>query len=613
MGENKYDIIVVGAGHAGVEAALAGARLGKKTCLITVSLEASAQMSCNPAIGGLAKGHLVRELDALGGEMGLAIDKTGIQFKMLNRSKGRAVWSPRAQADKHRYQHYFAQLLSKTPNLIIIEGHVSKLLIENNVVIGVYVQNGGSLFAKKVVLSNGTFLKGKIHIGDYQILSGRYGELPSQGISDQLLSLGLEVGQLKTGTPPRVHRDTINFNKMKIQRGDKIPEAFSWRSENFNPPDIPCYLTHTNKDAHDLIQNSLHRSPLFSGKIAGVGPRYCPSIEDKVVRFSDKLSHHLFLEPEWENGTQWYINGFSSSLPLDIQLKTIRMVSGLEKVEFLRPAYAIEYDYFPSWQLHNSYESRAIKNLYFSGQINGTSGYEEAAVQGFLAGVNAARSINGKDAIVMARHEAYSGVLIDDLITKETEEPYRMFTSLAEYRLLLRYDNAHHRLLSHAEEIGILDKKTLEMFFESKEKTQLLYKTFKKKHFQTNENPTSKKLTLDQAIKQKILTEENLPEFKKTSFSEYTNDAVLQAFVLSQYDGYIKRQDALIQKTKKLENLNIPQKIDFTTIPSLSNEGREKLIKYQPKTLGNASRIRGISPADLQILLLYINQVSRGT
>ncbi|HDR05886.1 MAG TPA: tRNA uridine-5-carboxymethylaminomethyl(34) synthesis enzyme MnmG, partial [Candidatus Marinimicrobia bacterium] len=451
-----FDCIVVGGGHAGIEAALASARLGFATALLTLLPKALARMSCNPAIGGLAKGHLVREIDALGGEMGLAIDKTGIQFKILNRSKGRAVWSPRAQADKREYVRYMVQLAESIEKLSVIQGDVQSIIVKNDIVHGIVLSDGSHIYAPKLIICSGTFLDAIIHIGDVKIPAGRYGELPSTGLSHQLLALGIKSDRLKTGTPPRVTKRSIDFSKLSIQAGDTEPEAFSFRTKEFSPKNIPCYMAHTNTISHDIILSAIERSPLFTGKIDGIGPRYCPSIEDKVVRFSDKGSHQLFLEPEWENSDQWYVNGFSSSLPVDIQYKSLRQVTGLENIEFIRPAYAIEYTYFPSYQLRHSLESQVISGLYFAGQVNGTSGYEEAAAQGLVAGINACRSLQGKNPLVLGRHEAYIGVLIDDLITKETKEPYRIFSSLAEFRLLLRADNADRRLIKHAADVGLL-------------------------------------------------------------------------------------------------------------------------------------------------------------
>ncbi|WP_400168269.1 tRNA uridine-5-carboxymethylaminomethyl(34) synthesis enzyme MnmG [Fidelibacter multiformis] len=605
----EFDVIVVGGGHAGVEAALAAARLRKKTALVTLSLKSIARMSCNPSIGGLAKGHLVRELDALGGEMGRAIDQTGIQFKMLNRSKGRAVWSPRAQADKRRYADYMQQTLLKTDNLHIIEGEGSRLIFSHASVRGVFLKDGRKIHGKSVILTNGTFLNGLIHIGPVQIASGRYGELPSTGLSDQLKAEGFVVKRLKTGTPCRVTHRSIDFSRMSPQHGDPDPEPFSYSTTSFYPKDIPCYLTHTQEQTHDILRSALHRSPLYAGDIRGTGPRYCPSIEDKIVRFHEKTAHQLFLEPEWEGSEQWYINGFSSSLPIDIQFKALRTVPGLEKAEFIKPGYAIEYDYFPSYQLRHSLETKDVSGLFFAGQINGTSGYEEAAVQGFMAAVNACRLLDGLDPVIFSRSDAYIGVLIDDLITKETDEPYRMFTSLAEYRLILRADNADHRLYPAAEKIGIQTPRLIERFRRSvHEKTRI-------KHlFKTTSCPKDSPLGLshtrteryDRLIKKHILLRECLPAVHREIFPEVQFHSLDQAFIETLYEGYIHRQEQMVEKMKLLEEKQIPEHFNYDMVKSLSNEGREKLKRFRPETLGQAGRIRGVSPSDIQILLIYL-------
>ena len=604
-----YDIIVVGGGHAGVEAALASARLGKKTALITIEKSAIARMSCNPSIGGLAKGHLVRELDVLGGEMGKAIDATGIQFKLLNRSKGRAVWSPRAQADKLKYEKYMQSVLIAQENLDIIESDAKALKINNNTFLGVYLKDDSFVGGNACVLTNGTFLRGKIHIGNIQIPAGRYGELPSIGISDQLKEYGLTVGRLKTGTPSRITQRSIDFSKLEIQLGDPDPRPFSHATENFNPPNIPCWLAYTNTTTHDILCSALDRSPLYTGKIEGVGPRYCPSIEDKIVRFSDKTQHQLFLEPEWEGSSQWYVNGFSSSLPIDIQMRALRTVPGLENAEFLKIGYAIEYDYFPSFQIKRSLETKTISGLYFAGQINGTSGYEEAAVQGFMAAINASRKLDNVQPIIFERHEAYIGVLIDDLCSKETSEPYRMFTSLAEYRLLLRWDNAHLRLLDHAKQVGIQKQDMIDRFEQVKLESHILNNKFSKTRIMQDNPlglPVEETTSLSLMIRRQILDDGAVPDLQKYYFPESLLDSIDQAFVLTKYDGYIDRQIKQVKKMKQLEQKHIPAEFNYDTISSLSNEGREKLKKFRPETIGQASRIRGISPADIQVLLIYL-------
>jgi tRNA uridine 5-carboxymethylaminomethyl modification enzyme len=609
--KKDYDILVIGGGHAGVEAALAASRLGKRTALITIERRSIARMSCNPSIGGLAKGHLVREIDALGGEMAKAIDATGIQFKLLNRSKGRAVWSPRAQADKLKYEQYMQNVLLSTPGLDIIESDVKALRIENDRITGAVLKDGNVVPAKTCILTNGTFLCGKIHIGNIQIPAGRYGELPSSGLSDQLKAYGFSVGRLKTGTPSRITKRSIDFSKLEIQEGDPEPKPFSHATKAFHPKNIPCWLGYTNEKTHDILRSALDRSPLYTGKIDGVGPRYCPSIEDKIVRFSEKPKHQLFLEPEWEGASQWYVNGFSSSLPIDIQFKALRSVSGLEHAEFIKVGYAIEYDYFPSHQISRTLETKAIRGLFFAGQINGTSGYEEAAAQGLIAGINAVRALDNTSPFVLERHEAYIGVLIDDLCSKETNEPYRMFTSLAEYRLLLRWDNAHLRLLDASRAAGLQTVEMLELFERTRNETHSLLRVFEKTSLQPGTPlniPLEENTSLPLLIRRQHIREEHIPPLHQYYFPDYLPDAVDQAFVLTRYEGYIDRQIKQVQKTSQMEAKKIPLDLNYRIISSLSNEGREKLIKFRPQTIGQASRIRGISPADIQVLLVFLTK-----
>ncbi|MCK4813363.1 MAG: tRNA uridine-5-carboxymethylaminomethyl(34) synthesis enzyme MnmG [Candidatus Marinimicrobia bacterium] len=609
--KNVYDIIVVGGGHAGVEAALAAARLGKHTALITIEKRAIARMSCNPSIGGLAKGHLVCEIDVLGGEMGKAIDATGIQFKLLNKSKGRAVWAPRAQADKREYEKYMQRVIDDCSGLDVIESDVRALDIRDGQFYGVYLHNGKCVSAHACILTNGTFLQGKIHIGNIQIPAGRYGELPSIGLSEQLKDLGFAVGRLKTGTPSRIAKRSIDFSKLEIQEGDSNPGPFSRATTNFHPKNVPCWLTYTTEETHEILRSALDRSPLYTGKIAGVGPRYCPSIEDKIVRFSEKPSHQLFLEPEWEGSSQWYVNGFSSSLPIDIQIRALRSVPGLEHAEFIKIGYAIEYDYFPSHQITRSLETKKVSGLYFAGQINGTSGYEEAAAQGLMAAVNAVRKFDNRSPVILERHEAYIGVLIDDLCSKETSEPYRMFTSLAEYRLLLRWDNAHLRLLDTAKEIGLQSQSLLELFEQIRNETHVLMKAFKKTKI-LSDNPleisVEKTTSLSLLILQQKLDESHVLDLQKFYFSDYLLDAIDQAYVLTRYEGYIDRQFKQVKKMHQLEAKRIPQDFNYNAITSLSNEGREKLLKFRPETIGQASRTRGISPADIQVLIIFLTK-----
>ncbi len=619
-----FDVIVVGGGHAGIEAALSAARLGKHTLLITMELAALGRASCNPAIGGLAKGHLVREIDALGGEMAKATDATGIQFKMLNRSKGRAVWSPRAQIDKKAYSAYMVNICSNQSGLDIFEDEAIRVLTDEGKqeVTGVLTRGGSQFACKNLILTNGTFLNGLIHIGDKRFTAGRIGESASVGITESLVELGFETGRLKTGTPPRIKRDSVDFDQTSIQTGDENPEPFSFATTTFDPPNEACYITKTNPETHSIINGSIQFSPLFSGAIQGVGPRYCPSIEDKVVRFADKTSHQLFLEPEWSNANQLYVNGFSSSLPEEVQLESLRTVPGLERVEFIRPGYAIEYDYFPPAQLKASMETKRIKGLFFAGQINGTSGYEEAAAQGLIAGINASRRIDGLDAFVLGRDEAYIGVLIDDLITKATDEPYRMFTSRAEHRLLLRYDNAHFRLTEKGFNLGLVDKHTFEENIQEKDlalKTESFFESTYIKAEDINALIDAQtKIKENQSLANVLRRPGVSIEQIKSLLPEWVKNIKPSLLTLvatnTKYSGYIARERLQVERLSKHQGMSIPEGVDYMSMQAISFEARQKLDKIRPETIGQASRISGVSPADVSLLMILLKKiVSRET
>ena len=624
VSRESYEIIVVGGGHAGIEAALAASRLGKNTLLITMRIEALGRASCNPAIGGLAKGHLVREIDALGGEMAKATDTTGIQFKMLNRSKGRAVWSPRAQIDKHAYSAYMVKVCKNQSNLTLLEDEAVEVLVDTtaNKLTGVVTRKGTHFSCDTLILTNGTFLNGLIHIGDKQFSAGRIGESASIGITESLLAFGFETGRLKTGTPARVKRTSIDFSKTTLQTGDVDPEPFSFSTTDFNPPNEACYITKTNPQTHAIINESINLSPLFSGTIQGVGPRYCPSIEDKVVRFADKPSHQLFLEPEWSNADQIYVNGFSSSLPETVQLASLRSVPGLEQVEFIRPGYAIEYDFFPPSQLKATLETKRIAGLFFAGQINGTSGYEEAAGQGLIAGINASLYIDKKTPFVLGRDEAYLGVLIDDLVTKDTDEPYRMFTSRAEHRLLLRYDNAHFRLAERGHALGLTS-------------TTLFNRVVKEKVQAAKAETLLETLYLDpKTITSLIEVQAPLKEnqsianlLRRPHVSIMQLKSVLPDWIRAlpptllnliatntKYRGYIDREKLQVQRLSKHQDMPIPASVDYEDMAAISFEARQKLHRIRPETIGQASRISGVSPADVSVLLILLKKtVSRET
>jgi tRNA uridine 5-carboxymethylaminomethyl modification enzyme len=619
----KYQVIVVGAGHAGVEASLAAARCGSSVALVTLSKNSIARMSCNPSIGGLAKGHIVREVDALGGLMGLAADCSGIQFKMLNRSKGRAVWSPRAQVDKRKYEKYVNKRIFKDPFIDLIEAEVVSTVITKGKITGVKTVDGSIISGEAVVLTNGTFLNGLIHIGNKKIPAGRMGESKSVGITESLESLGMKHGRLKTGTPPRLFGNSVDWEKLEKIYGDDNPAPFSHYHKKFNPPNDPCFTALTNNNAHDIINDNLTRSPMYSGDISGVGPRYCPSIEDKINRFKDKNAHRLICEPEWVGSDQIYLNGFSTSLPEDVQRKSLRCLPGFENVKFVRPGYAIEYDYFYPYQLKRTLETKAVPGLYLAGQINGTSGYEEAAIQGIIAGANAALCIKGKDPLVLGRSDAYAGVLVDDLITKSTPEPYRMFTSRAEHRLVLRYTNANRRLGVKALECGLIDKPMFSILNKQVTATDkaLFESNVSVKPNQVNKKllryggiPIKQKTPLKTLLKRPELL---LADFMDIAFSNplvtkpYKDEVLLEADTLIKYSGYIRRTDKQIKKIKSRETVKLWSQIDYRSIDGLSSESKEKLFSIKPETLGQAMRISGVTPADISVLTVYVSKHDR--
>ena len=620
---NTYDVIVIGAGHAGCEAALASARMGCSTLMLTMNLDSIALMSCNPAIGGLAKGHLVREIDALGGEMAKIIDRTGIQFRTLNKSKGPAVHGTRAQADKQRYRLAMKEAVEKQPDLDVKQGTVEKLLIEDNRVIGVETTIGVHYLSSAVIVTTGTFLKGLIHIGLVHYPSGRAGEFPSLGLSDCLRELGFEIGRLKTGTPARLNGKTIDFSRMKMQPGDDPAPFFSFTEKSHPLPQMPCFLTYTNTKTHEIILNNLDRSPLYTGMIKGIGPRYCPSIEDKVKRFSERERHQVFLEPEGLDTEEYYANGVSTSLPYDVQVQMYRSIAGLEQVEIMRPAYAIEYDFAPPTQIQHTLETKKIGGLYFAGQINGTSGYEEAAAQGLMAGINAALKIQHRRPLILSRAEAYIGVLIDDLVTRGTNEPYRMFTSRAEYRLILREDNADLRLRDKGYELGLVSGEVYKQFLEKKEsierETVRLKKTWVKSTPEVNavlaqqgSTELPGEASLDQLLKRPEL---GYGDIEKISPPDTPLDAAAaeQVEIQVKYEGYIQRQLQQVERFASLEQKGIPADMDFDAVTGLGSEVKQKLKQVQPVSLGQASRISGITPAALSLLMVALEKRKRGS
>lgn len=617
-----YDVIVVGGGHAGSEAAAASANMGASTLLVTMNLQNIAQMSCNPAMGGIAKGQIIREIDALGGYSAIVTDKTAIQFKMLNKSKGPAMWSPRAQSDRMMFAETWRTMLESTPNLDFYQDSVNGLLFNGSKIIGVKTALGLHIKAKSVIVTAGTFLNGLIHIGDKTFGGGRAGESSSTGITEDLVLKGFESGRMKTGTPPRVDGRSLDYSKMEEQPGDDHPETFSYLDTQPLAKQRSCYLTHTNPNVHEVLRGGFDRSPMFNGRIQSTGPRYCPSIEDKVDRFSSKDRHQVFVEPEGWSTVEIYVNGFSTSMPEDIQDKAIRLIPGFENVKFFRYGYAIEYDYFPPTQLKHSLETKLVDNLFFAGQINGTTGYEEAAAQGLMAGVNAALKVQEKEPFVLKRNEAYIGVLIDDLITKGTEEPYRMFTSRAEYRTLLRQDNADIRLTPLGYKIGLASKERLNRVNSKIKKTEKLIKFLKQTSVTQDQiNPilTRKQLSLiNQSVK--LYKIASRPQLSLTDFEEL---GALQSFfreegidktILEQveihlkYSGYIDKERSNADKLNKLENVIIPQTFNYSKVNSLSHEAKEKLSKIQPTTISQASRISGVSPSDISVLLVYMGR-----
>ncbi|MBS1113525.1 MAG: gidA1 [Nitrospirae bacterium] len=605
--DRDYDIVVIGAGHAGCEAALAGARLGFSTCLFTINLDTIAQMSCNPAIGGLAKGHLVREIDALGGEMAKVTDRAGIQFRMLNMSKGPAVWSLRAQADRVLYKLVMRKVLEQQEHLDTKQAMAEKIVTENGEVKGVLTSLGVFYGARAVIVTTGTFLKGLIHIGLENFSAGRAGEFPSNGLSESLGSLGLKIGRLKTGTPPRLDARTIDFSKTEPQYGDEPPLPFSHSTDKITNPQLPCFITYTNAQTHKIILESLDRSPLYSGKIKGIGARYCPSIEDKVVRFAERDRHQVFLEPEGLETKEYYANGIPTSLPYDVQVKFVRTIPGLEEVEIMRPGYAIEYDFVYPTQLKQTLETKIIGGLFLAGQINGTSGYEEAAAQGLMAGINAALKLRGREPFLLGRHEAYTGVLIDDLTTKGTSEPYRMFTSRAEYRLLLRHDNADLRLMDKGYSIGLLNETVYEKFLEKKRLIAGEMQRLKKTRIKVDENRAE---TLEQILKRPEITYAFIDEHS-SSDQPLTPEMKKQVETQVKYDGYIVRQMEMAERLKKVEGKKIPENFDYGAVNGLSREVLMKLLEVKPINLGQAGRIPGVTPAAISLLMITIEKLRR--